>query len=108
MGTTPKRQNNKINSLCEKCAGQCCKVGFIVTVFPNEPLYDDDAYVNKSHSLENGAPFHNMKSNGDGYTCIALGSKGECTIWSRRPQMCRDFEVNGPRCIALRKEYGRP
>lgn len=108
MGTTPTSQSSEVNSLCKNCAGQCCKVGFIVEVFPDEPLYDDDAYVNKSCNLVNGAPFHNMKSNGDGYTCIALGVRGECTVWERRPQECRDFEVDSDRCQGLRKHYGRP
>jgi Fe-S-cluster containining protein len=49
-----------------------------------------------------------MKSNGDGYTCIALSEDGRCTIWDKRPQMCRDFEVESERCKAIRKEYNRP
>lgn len=95
-------------SLCGWCGGQCCKVGFIVQVFPDEPLYNDKNFVHKAVEAPSGKPFHNMKSNGDGYTCIALAKDGKCTIWDKRPQMCRDFEVESDRCKAIRTEYGRP
>lgn len=97
-----------MNPTCAACGGHCCKVGFIVQVFPNEPLYDNEKYVHQAIEAYSGAEFRNMKSNGDGYTCIALGEHGECTVWDKRPQSCRDFEVNGERCKALRKHYGRP
>jgi len=92
---------------CKSCRGHCCRVGFIVQVAPHEPLYESD-YVHQALNPGNGKEFRNMKSNGDGYTCIALGEHGECTVWPVRPQMCRDFEADGERCKALRKEYGRP
>ena len=95
-------------SLCQRCDGQCCRVGFVVQVFPGEKLYGDGRYVHKSIQAPSGKPFHNMKSNGDGYTCIALDENGKCTVWDKRPQMCRDFEVDSERCKAIRKEYGRP
>ena len=93
---------------CLSCRGHCCKVGFIVQVMPNEELFNDERYVHQAYDVPNGVPFHNMKSNGDGYTCIALGERGECTIWDKRPQVCREFDADGERCKALRKEYGRP
>jgi len=96
-----------MNDVCKKCDGHCCKVGFIVRVFPNEEIYNDDNYVNKSVEFFDEIPFHNMKSNGDGYTCIALNN-GMCSIWNKRPLMCRDFEVESDRCKAIRKEYNRP
>jgi Fe-S-cluster containining protein len=95
-------------SLCGWCGGQCCKVGFIVQVFPDEPLYNDDKYIHRAIEAPSGNEFRNMKSNGDGYTCVALGEDGKCTVWDKRPQMCRDFEVESDRCKAIRKEYGRP
>lgn len=88
---------------CKSCMGHCCKVGFIVPVGETDEIYNDEALV-----WQNVNTIKNMKSNGDGYTCIALGNSGECTIWPKRPQACRDFETNGPRCLALRKQYGRP
>lgn len=30
------------------------------------------------------------------YTCRHLGEKGDCTIYERRPQMCRDFPGPNP------------
>jgi Fe-S-cluster containining protein len=93
---------------CKSCKGHCCKVGFIVPVMPDEILFNDEYLVHRAFEIPAGIPFRNMKSNGDGYTCIALGKSGECTVWEKRPQACRDFEVEGERCKALRKEYGRP
>lgn len=93
---------------CKSCQAQCCKVGYIIKVYPNEEIYKDDAYVHKSMEPGTTEPFHNMKSNGDGYTCIALGKNNECTIWDKRPQMCRDLEANGAQCLALRKHFNRP
>jgi Fe-S-cluster containining protein len=96
-----------INPTCAACGGHCCKVGFIVRVDPGEVLYDSD-YVHYAMELGTERDFRNMKSNGDGYTCIALGANGECTVWPERPKRCREFEVDGDRCRALRKHYGRP
>ena len=93
---------------CLSCRGHCCKVGFIVPVNSHEQIYDDEKYVHKAIEPGSGREFRNMKSNGDGYTCIALGKSGECMIWDKRPQACRDFEVDGKRCKALRHHYGRP
>jgi len=99
---------NFAGSLCSRCEGQCCKVGFIVDVTPTDAIYNDLEYVHKYVDLNSGIEKRNMKSNGDGYTCIALAEDGRCKIWDRRPQACRDFAVDSERCKAIRKEYGRP
>ena len=92
-----------IEEPCKSCKGQCCKVGFIVTVTETDIIYNDESLVHQNEGF-----IKNMKSNGDGYTCIALDSEGKCSIWQKRPQACRDFEANSDRCKALRKLYGRP
>jgi len=92
-----------IEEPCKSCKGHCCKVGFIVEISPYDEIYNDGNLVWQNENMPK-----NMKSNGDGYTCIALGKEGECTIWSKRPSMCREFEVNGDRCKAIRFLYGRP
>lgn len=93
---------------CFRCGGTCCKVGYIVRVHPDEELYGDERYVHMIDGCDLGESFHHMKSNGDGYTCIALGSDNRCTIWERRPRACRLYEVDSPRCKSIKKEYNRP
>lgn len=88
---------------CKSCKGHCCKVGFIVCVSKSDTIYNDETLVWQNKTISK-----NMKSKGDGYTCIALGDVGECTIWEKRPQACRDFEADGDRCKSIRKFYGRP
>jgi Fe-S-cluster containining protein len=36
--------------------------------------------------------------------CIHLGSKFECTIYEKRPQVCRDFEPRSEWCGSTQKE----
>lgn len=105
MGAITKSQGD-VNSLCAACGGQCCKVGFIVQVLPTDKLYNNKEYVHNTVAVH-GESFQHMKSNGDGYTCKAL-KNGVCQVWKKRPQACRDFEVDGDRCKALRRYYGRP
>jgi Fe-S-cluster containining protein len=97
-----------IEEPCKSCKGQCCNVGFVVPVFQYELIYNNLEIVNQNEwPLEDG-PFKTMKSNGDGYTCICLKNDGTCGIWEQRPQTCKDFEVNGNRCLSIRKIYGKP
>jgi len=90
---------------CAACKGVCCKVGLMISISPSEEIYNDEKYVKQIDSI-NG--FRYMKSKGDGYTCIALGDQGECTIHERRPQVCKNFEVNCQRCKELRRYNERP
>jgi len=92
-----------IEDPCRSCQGHCCKVGFIVEILSSDEIFNDETLVWQNIRLAK-----NMKSNGDGYICIALGKEGECTIWEKRPQACKDFAVNGERCKMIRKTYERP
>lgn len=44
--------------------------------------------------------------------CIALGTDGRCTIYQKRPSVCREFPVYmedgsmNPECLRLRAMYG--
>ena len=95
-----------MSEICFKCGGLCCKVGYIIQVFPDDEIYGDDRYVHiipKGGMDDDDGEFHHMKSNGDGYTCVALNSDNKCTIWHKRPRICREYAVDGPRCTTLRK-----
>lgn len=42
--------------------------------------------------------------------CVALERVGEewlCSIYERRPQLCRDYERGGPACSVDRERWGR-
>jgi len=80
---------------CEKC---CCRVGFIVEIFETDEIFNDESLVWQNKNMRK-----TIKSNGDGYTCIALKENGECNIYHKRPRVCREFEAGGERCVALRK-----
>jgi uncharacterized protein (TIGR03083 family) len=38
--------------------------------------------------------------------CANLTETGRCSIYTRRPQCCRDFAVGSPDCLKLRREAG--
>ena len=81
-----------MDSLCEDCGGKCC-VG-IIEVMPDDDVYEDDF-------LAIDVPEHNrfrvMKTDGTN-RCIALMSDGLCSIYDKRPSVCRRFEIGGECC----------
>lgn len=75
-----------MNSACELCGGACCES---VTLEIKDP--------DKAKWLE----FHGKKTE-HGITLECKCSKlklGKCSIWSERPQVCRDYQVGSPACI---------
>jgi len=80
---------------CAGC-GKCCHL--LVELAP----FGDD--VPEAYVVEH-AGVRCMDQQGDG-ACIALDPDTQlCTIYDRRPQVCRDFERGGALC--LRTVFGR-
>ncbi len=84
---------------CTDCAAVCCRMEVMLISDTGVP----DRYVSIEHR---GA--HTLRRLDDGW-CAALNRNTMlCTIYESRPLICRDFELNGPDCIAARKEpFGR-
>ena len=72
---------------CQQCNGKCC-VGEI-EVLPSDVVSD-----NKIYSREG-----KMRVKEDG-SCVAL-LDGVCTIYDKRPAICRAFKVNSECCKAF-------
>jgi Fe-S-cluster containining protein len=84
---------------CQGC-GACC-VGLRVEVRPSiDDVPEDLICVDE----EGDTPILVMQQRDDG-SCVALVG-GECSIYDRRPQVCRDFEPGGAHCLVMlrRKE----
>ena len=107
-------------SLCDTCRdpGACCRDltlyrhnGQLVTV------WDDEGPA--GFTSENELPFEPIRkvgqwtvpdgdADGNGgraysawaFRCTALGEDGRCTVYDRRPQLCRDYEPgSSPLCV---------
>lgn len=77
---------------CEKCGGRCC-IGLIDVYSTDEIFYDDDLTC----EIE-GMKYDKVMRTGDDLRCIAQ-KDGWCTIYEKRPQVCRAFEVGNPCCL---------
>lgn len=78
---------------CSTCLGACCEYMIL-------PVFDDG----------DASRWLRLHGEGDGSTvildveCKELNSKGQCGIYTSRPQLCRDFEVGSKECLdAIRR-----
>ena len=81
-----------MNNKCKECGGKCC-VG-LIEVLPTDEIYNDNTLVEKK-------PFFSdriMKTKVSDNHCIAQ-KDGKCTIYKKRPKVCRAFKVDSPCCI---------
>ena len=88
-----------MDSRCIECRGKCC-MGTI-EVYSNDEIFYDDKLV-----LENDDPdnrYDRIMQIVDGY-CIAL-KDGKCSIYEKRPTVCRAFQVGNPCCENIRHGY---
>ena len=86
-----------MNDLCASCNGICCQG--IIEVYSGDEIFYDDTLVCEGVDME---PDRQMKLNGT--FCIAL-KNGKCSIYEKRPQVCRDFKVGCRRCINYQNGY---
>lgn len=87
-----------MNPACELCAGACCET--VVFPLPVDPPPDTVRWLGYHGEIRNrtirvDAP------------CSKLDG-GKCSIWSMRPQPCRDYEVGSPACKAAVKARRAP
>lgn len=84
---------------CEGC-GLCCFLSVELVAgmddVPDEltEVVDDDGYESLQMKIHNGH-------------CIALTEDGRCSIYERRPTVCRDFEFGSDRCLDMQLSAAR-
>jgi Fe-S-cluster containining protein len=79
-----------MNNICEACGGKCC-MG-IIDVYSTDEIFYDDSLVWEDESV----PYDRIMRTDENQRCIAL-KDGKCSIYEKRPQVCRAFQV-GCRC----------
>jgi Fe-S-cluster containining protein len=77
---------------CEECRGKCC-CG-IIDVYSQDEIFYDDSLVCVREDREYDRQMHTDKNN----WCIAL-KDGKCSIYEKRPMVCREFQVGSRCCI---------
>jgi len=81
---------------CANCEACCCRLEVIL-------MGDDD--VPPRFVAEDAWGGSVMRRLDDGW-CAALDRDTmRCTIYARRPDVCRDYLMGGVECIAERREY---
>ena len=81
-----------MNNTCQECGGKCC-VG-IIDVYSTDEIYYDDTLVCEME----GRDYDRAMQTDENQKCIALKG-GRCSIYEKRPQVCRTFEVGNRCCV---------
>jgi len=81
---------------CSACDAVCCRL--TVVVFP-----DDDVPAHLTARTDGGLLV--MARDEEGW-CVAVdGARMQCSIYDRRPAVCRKFAMGGPYCREVRADY---
>lgn len=84
---------------CATCAACCCRL---------EVLLTGDDNVATRLTVEDPRGGISMRRLDDGW-CAALDRNAlRCTIYPRRPALCREFDVGGDDCIEQRSRCASP
>jgi Fe-S-cluster containining protein len=87
------RQSNAATVTCASCAASCCRLE--VMLMPEDDVPDALTAVDRWGGTV-------MARLNDGW-CAALDRETMlCTIYERRPSVCRDFEMGGSDCLTER------
>ena len=78
---------------CLDCGGKCC-TGLIVIIEDDEEIFNDDTLTQNQYGLRTMITNKNLK-------CVAL-KDGKCSIYDKRPKVCRDFKIGNECCIEFR------
>ena len=96
---------------CCSC-GACCCVGLDVLLMPDEARYfqahSELLALTLEHQRVAAPSLWFMKKDTTG-RCVALtGALGDCycTIYDRRPSLCRELEPGTEHCLAARRQMG--
>ena len=83
-----------MDSDCAKCGGRCC-MGTI-DVYPTDVVFNDKQLTKDGQ----GTGFPRIMRTNERQQCIALAN-GFCTIYEKRPAVCRAFEVGNRCCLNI-------
>ena len=82
---------------CHRCAACCCRLEVI--------LMGDDSVPEGLSILDRWGG--EVMARGDDGWCLALDRKSmRCTIYARRPGVCRDYDMGGDDCLIERARHG--
>ena len=90
----PHQQLNGASVSCTSCAACCCRLEVLLITDTGVPerFIDEDAWGGQV-----------MRRLDDGW-CAALDRDSmRCTIYARRPLICREFELGSEDCLEERK-----
>lgn len=83
---------------CSNCKALCCRLE--VRLIDDS---DDQVPVELTEQVEN--QYYAMKQGDDGW-CVAVNRETMlCTIYEKRPFLCREYEVGDYDCINERTKY---
>ena len=83
---------------CSRCEAVCCRLTVVV-------MADDEV---PRHFVERGPDGLEVMGRCEDGWCVALDRDTyRCTIYARRPQVCRDVATGGPECRVERDEWRR-
>lgn len=88
-----------MDSRCIECKGKCC-MG-IIDVYSNDEIFYDDALV--WGNPDTNDHYDRVMRIVNGY-CIAL-KNGKCSIYKKRPTVCREFQVGSSCCENIRSGH---
>ena len=86
-----------MNNLCQQCGGKCCQG--IIDVYSTDDIFYDDTLVCEDDEDIGG--YDRIMLTDKNQKCIAL-KNGKCSIYDKRPQVCRTFKVGCPCCENFR------
>lgn len=69
----------------------------IIDVYSNDEIYYDNTLVYENEDLK----YDKVMQTDENQRCIAL-KNGKCSIYEKRPRVCREFEVGSSRCENFR------
>lgn len=86
-----------MDSRCDECKGKCC-MG-LIDVYPTDEVYKDEKLTRPYKTEHYDRIMRTIEMR-----CIA-NVDGKCTIYEKRPAICRAFEVGSPCCENIRKGF---
>lgn len=87
-----------MDSKCDECKGKCCQG--IIDVYSTDEIFYDDSLVWEDPDRK----YDRIMRTDDHQRCIA-NVDGKCTIYEKRPAVCRAFEVGSRCCNNIQAGY---
>jgi Fe-S-cluster containining protein len=83
--------------LCDDCNAACCRQ----VVIRLGKVSDDQGKWCRMHGALDSEGLWRLA-----VPCQHVTDDGRCAIYGMRPQVCRDYEAGGARCLAAREAMG--